>query len=176
MKIFAWSGDAPQADIMKSLGYQPVVLEVSDILSGLQTGMVNMVPSTPFWALTLQFHNQASHMLELDWAPMVGAVLVTRKVWDAMSPAGRDAMRAAGAEMGAQLRAVSRREHQESVAAMQKRGLKVQPVSPEVRAEWRRAVEDMYPLIRGRMVPAQYFDEVQRLLAEYRAGQAGGRQ
>ncbi len=176
MKIFAWSGDAPQADIMKSLGYQPVVLEVSDILSGLQTGMVNMVPSTPFWALTLQFHNQASHMLELDWAPMVGAVLVTRKAWDAMSPAGRDAMRAAGAEMGAQLRTVSRREHHESVAAMQKRGLKVQPVSPEVQAEWRRTVEDMYPLIRGRMVPAQYFDEVQRLLAEYRAGQAGGRQ
>ena len=35
MKMFAWAGDAPQVDIMKALGYQPVVLEVSDILPGL---------------------------------------------------------------------------------------------------------------------------------------------
>jgi TRAP-type C4-dicarboxylate transport system substrate-binding protein len=169
MKIFSWAGDAPQTDIMKSLGYQPVVLEVSDILPSLQTGMINMVPSTPFWALTLQFYNHAPYMLELDWAPMVGAIVVTRSAWDSMSPAGREALRKSGAEMGAELRALSRREHEESVAAMKKRGLKVQAVSPEVEAEWRRAAEQMYPLVRGKMVPAEFFDEVQRLLAEYRS-------
>ena len=169
LKTFAWAGDTPQTDIMKSLGYQPVVLEVSDILPGLQTGMVSMVPSTPFWALTLQFYNHAPYMLELDWAPMVGAMIVTRKAWDAMSPAGREALRQAGAEAGAELRALSRREHQESVAAMAKRGLKVQQLTPELEAEWRRVAEQMYPLVRGNMVPADFFDEVQRLLREYRA-------
>jgi TRAP-type transport system periplasmic protein len=168
MKVFAWSGDAPQADIMKQLGYQPVVLEVSDILPGLQTGMLNMVPSTPFWALTLQFYRHAPHMLELDWAPMVGAIVVSRKALDAMSPAGRAALLAAGARAGTQLRAVSRREQEESVAAMQKRGLKVQAVSPAVQAEWRRFAEQTYPLVRGRMVPADLFDEVLRLLDDYR--------
>jgi len=169
MKIFAWAGDAPQTDIMKSLGYQPVVLEVSDILPGLQTGMINMVPSTPFWALTLQFYNHASYMLDLDWAPMVGAVIVTRKAWEAMSPAGQQALRQAGAQAGRELRALSRREHEESVVAMQKRGLKVQALTPEAEAQWRRAAEQMYPLVRGKMVPAEFFDEVQRLLGEYRA-------
>jgi TRAP-type C4-dicarboxylate transport system substrate-binding protein len=169
MKMFAWAGDAPQADIMKALGYQPVVLEVSDILPGLQTGMVNAVPSTPFWALTLQFFGHAPYMLELDWAPLVGAVVVTRKAWDAMTPAAREALRKGGEAAGVELRALSRREHQESVAAMQKRGLKVQSLSPELQAEWRRAAEEMYPLVRGRMVPAEFFDEVQSLLREYRA-------
>ena len=173
LKIFAWAGDAPQADIMKSLGYQPVVLEVSDILPGLQTGMINMVPSTPFWALTLQFYPHASYMLELDWAPMVGAIIVTRKAWDSMSSAGRAALAKAGSETGIELRALSRREHQESVAAMEKRGLKVQRLTPELDAEWRRAAEQMYPLVRGKMVPADFFDEVQGLLREYRAGRHG---
>jgi len=175
LKIFAWAGDAPQSDIMKSLGYQPVVLEVADILPALQTGMVNMVPSTPFWALTLQFYPHASYMLELDWAPLVGAVIVTRKAWDAMTPAGRDALTKAGADMSVQLRALSRREHQESVEAMTKRGLKVQKLTPELDAEWRRAAEAMYPLVRGHMVPADFFDEVQRLVREYRAGQGSTR-
>ena len=169
MKIFAWAGDAPQTDIMKSLGYHPVALEVSDILPGLQTGMVNMVPSTPFWALTLQFYNHAPYMLELDWAPMVGALIVTRAAWDAMSPAGREVLRQEGIHTGARLRTLSRREHEESVAAMQKRGLKVQRVPPEVEAEWRRAAEQLYPRVRGGMVPAEFFDEVQRLLRERRA-------
>ena len=99
----------------------------------------------------------------------LGAVVVTRKAWDAMSPAGRQALRDAGEAAGVELRAVSRREQEESVAAMRKRGLKVQPVTPELEAEWRRAAEQMYPMIRGKMVPAESFDEVQRLLKEYRA-------
>jgi len=52
---------------------------------------------------------------------------------------------------------------------MTKRGLQVQKLTPEVEAEWRRAAEQMYPLVRGKMVPAEFFDEVQRLLREYRA-------
>jgi len=173
LKIFTWAGDAPQADIMKTLGYHPVVLEVSDILPGLQTGMINMVPTAPFWALALQFYPHAPYMLELDWAPIVGAVIVTRKSWDAMSNAGRLALAKAGAEAGVELRALSRREHQDSVAAMEKRGLRIQRLTPELEAEWRRTAEQMYPLVRGKMVPAEFFDEVQRLLAEYRVARAG---
>ncbi len=169
MKMFAWAGDNPQVDIMKTLGYQPVVLEISDILPALQTGMINVVPSTPFYALIGQFYGHAPYMLDMNWVPIVGAVVITRKAWDAMSPSGQKALREAGDIAGAQLRAISRRENDESVEAMKKRGLKVQPVTPEVEAEWRRIAEQAYPMIRGKMVPAEMFDEVQRLLREYRA-------
>lgn len=170
MKVFAWAGDNPQVDIMKALGYQPVVLEISDILPGLQTGMISMVPSTPFYALIGQFYNHAPYMLDMNWVPIVGAVVVTRKAWDAMTPSAQQALRQAGDAVGAELRAISRRENEESVEAMKKRGLRVQPVTPELEAEWRGVAEQAYPMIRGRMVPAELFDEVQRLLREYRAG------
>lgn len=171
MKLFAWAGDNPQADIMKSLGYQPVVLEISDILPGLQTGMVNMVPSTPFWALTLQFYKHAPYMLDMNWVPLVGAVVMTRKAFDAMSPSAQSTLRQAGEIAGADLRAISRRENEEAVEAMKKRGLKVQAVSPELEAQWRKVAEQAYPMIRGNLVPAELFDEVQLLLREYRAAQ-----
>ena len=81
-------------------------------------------------------------------------------------------MREAGDVAGTQLRASSRRENEEAVEAMKKRGLKVQEITPEIEAEWRAMAERAYPLIRGKMVPADLFDEVQQLLQEYRAGQA----
>jgi TRAP-type C4-dicarboxylate transport system substrate-binding protein len=172
LKLFAWAGDSAQADIMKALGYQPVVLEVADILPGLQTGMIAALPSSPFWALTLQFYTQADHMLDMNWAPLVGAVVITRKSWDGLSPAGQKALREAGESAGAQLRTISRRENEEAVAAMKRRGLKVHAVTPEAEAEWRRTAERLYPMIRGTLVPADLFDEVQRLLREQRAAVA----
>jgi len=172
-KLFAWAGDSAQADIMKSLGYHPVVLEVADILPGLQTGMLSAVPSTPFWALTLQFHTQANNMLDLPWAPLVGALVVTRKAWDSMSPAGQKAMREAGEAAGVELRAMGRRDDAAAVQAMQKRGLAVHSVTPEIEAEWRQHAETLYPLVRGRLVPAPLFDEVQGLLREYRMREPG---
>jgi len=175
MKVFAWVGDNPQVDIMKALGYQPVVLEISDILPGLQTGMINMVPSTPFYALVGQFYGHAPHMLDMNWVPIVGAVVMTRKAWDAMSPSAQQALRQAADAGGAELRAISRRENEEAVEAMKKRGLKVQPLTPEIEAEWRAVAEQAYPLIRGRMVPAPLFDEVQQALREYRAAQPSAR-
>ena len=172
MKVFTWAGDNPQVDIMKALGYQPVVLEISDILPGLQTGMINMVPSTPFYALVGQFYGHAPYMLDMNWVPIVGAVVITRKAWEGMTPAAQKALREAADVAGTQLRAISRRENEEAVEAMKKRGLKVQPITPEIEAEWRAMAERAYPLIRGKMVPAELFDEVQELLREYRAGQA----
>jgi len=172
LKLFAWSGDSAQIDIMKALGYQPVVLEVADILPGLQTGLVSAVPTTPFWALTMQLYPQANHMLDMNWAPLVGAVVVTRKTWEGLSPAGQKALLDAGETSGAQLRAISRRENEEAVLAMKRRGLKVQSVTPEAEAEWRRTAEQLYPMIRGTLVSADLFDEVQRLLQEQRAAVA----
>lgn len=175
LKLFAWAGDSAQADIMKASGFHPVVLEVADILPGLQTGMITAVPSTPFWALTLQFHTQANHMLDLPWAPLVGAVVVTRKAWDSMSPAGQKAMRDAAEVAGRELRAMGRRDDDLAVQAMQKRGLKVQAVTPEIEAEWRKLADQLYPMVRGRLVPAESFDEVQRLLRDYRAARGTGK-
>ncbi|MCZ4303301.1 TRAP transporter substrate-binding protein DctP [Zoogloeaceae bacterium G21618-S1] len=169
MKMFTWAGEPEQMEVMKSLGYQPVSLETADILPALQTGLIEVVPATPYYALAAQFNGPAPYMLELNWAPIVGALVVTRKAWDTMSPAGQRALREASATAGTKMRAQARKEVDEAVAAMVKRGLKVTRPSPEQRAAWQALAESVYPQIRGRLVPADTFDEVTRLLAEFRA-------
>jgi len=78
MKFFAWGSEAEQQEIMKSLGYTPVPLEPTDILPSIQTGMINVVPSTPYFALASQIYNTAPNMLEINWAPIVGAFVITK--------------------------------------------------------------------------------------------------
>ena len=170
MKFFAWGGEPDQQEIMKSLGYTPVPLETGDILPAIQTGMINAVPSTPYFALATQIYNSAGNMLELNWAPIVGALVITKKAWDDLTPEGQARLREAGAKAGAQMRAKARQEVDEAVEAMKKRGLMVNQPNAEQMKEWNDLAERLYPKIRGRLVPAETFDEVVGLLKAYRAG------
>ena len=108
-------------------------------------------------------------MLEINWAPIVGALVVTRKAWDEMAPAAQEALRQGGQTVGAQIRAQARREVDEAVAAMQQRGLTVHRPNAEQRRQWDALAERLYPRIRGTMVPADLFDEVMATLRQYRA-------
>jgi TRAP-type C4-dicarboxylate transport system substrate-binding protein len=168
-KFFAWGSEPEQQAIMKSLGYTPVPLETADILPAIQTGMISVLPSTPYFALASQVYGSAGHMLEINWAPIVGALVVTRKAWDSMSPAGQQALRSAGEQAGQRMRAQARREVDEAVAAMEKRGLKVHRPNADQMREWNELANDLYPRIRGTMVPEQTFDEVFAHLKAYRS-------
>ena len=170
MKFFAWGGEAEQQTIMKSLGYTPVPLETADILPAMQTGMISVVPSTPYFALASQIYNSAPNMLEINWAPIVGALVITRKAWDEMSPEVQAALRSASDKAGVQIRAKARQEVDEAVDAMKKRGLVVNRPSPAQMREWNDLADKLYPRIRGTMVPAETFDEVFLHLKAYRAG------
>jgi TRAP-type C4-dicarboxylate transport system substrate-binding protein len=169
MKFFTWGSEPEQQEIMKSLGYTPVPLETADILPSVQTGMIEVVPSTPYFALAGQIFGTAKHMLEINWAPIVGALVITKKAWDEMSPAGQQALRSGGERAGVQMRTQARREVDEAVDAMKKRGLTVHRPTPEQMREWDQLAERLYPRIRGTIVPEATFDEVFAHLRAFRA-------
>ncbi|MDP2881433.1 MAG: TRAP transporter substrate-binding protein DctP [Azonexus sp.] len=170
MKFFAWGAEADQQEIMKNLGYTPVPLETADILPAIQTGMINAVPSTPYFALATQIYTTANNMLDLNWSPIVGALIITKKAWDELTPEGQVIVREAGAKAGVQLRAKARQEVDEAVEAMKKRGLSVNKPNAEQMKEWNALADGLYPRIRGKLVPAEQFDEVVALLKAFRAG------
>jgi len=117
-----------------------------------------------------QFYGPAPHMLDMNWAPLVGACVITKKTWDKIPSDAQKAMREAAEKAGDEVRAQARKEMTEAVKAMKKRGLVVHELTPEAETAWRGVAESVYPKIRGTLVPADMFDEVQALLAEYRAG------
>lgn len=170
MKFFSWGSEVEQQEIMKSLGYTPVPLETGDILPAIQTGMINAVPSTPYFALATQIYNTAGNMLDLNWAPIVGALVITKKAWDEMTPEVQVIVRDAGQKAGAQIRAKARQEVDEAVDAMKKRGLTVNKPNAEQMKEWNDLADKLYPRIRGKLVPADTFDEVVGHLKTFRAG------
>ena len=168
-KLFVWAGNTADVDIYRSVGCTPVPLETADILPGLRTGLIDCVPLPPTFALAGQVDTIAPHMLALNYAPLVGALVMTKKSWDALPPAAQETVRKAAIEAGRLMKEDGRRESNESVDAMKKRGLQVHEVSDDIVKEWLRQVEPTYPLVRGSMVPEDIFDAVVTHVNEFRA-------
>jgi TRAP-type C4-dicarboxylate transport system substrate-binding protein len=169
-RIFTWSGDIVQASVMKSQGYTPVSIPLSDILPALETGMVDTVPVAPLWALIGQFDRVTRNMLRINWVPIVGATVMRKQTFDALAPAAREAVLAAAGNGAEALRAHRAVQDEESIRAMQARGLKVLSLDPETEQAWQALAQRSWPRIRGSMVPAETFDRVQAMLAAYRTG------
>jgi TRAP-type C4-dicarboxylate transport system substrate-binding protein len=178
MKMFTWAGYTKATELWKTAGFQPVELEVTDILTGLSTGLIDAVTSEPYYSLAGQFYKPAPNMLDLKWAPLVGGAVMTEKAFNTFSPDLQKLILASAADAGTRITSEQRKQSEEAINVMKsKHGLNVQSVSAELEARWRAECEKAYPKIRGTIVPADMFDEVQRLLAEFRSlstGQAGG--
>jgi TRAP-type mannitol/chloroaromatic compound transport system substrate-binding protein len=109
--------------------------------------------------LRLIWHLQRARLLR-EFVPRLLAVTE--------SPAGQQALRTAGERAGVQMRSQARKEVDEAVAAMRKRGLVVNRPNAEQMREWNSLAESLYPRIRGTMVPAETFDEVFTHLKAFR--------
>ncbi len=169
MKVFAASGDPKAVEMMKDY-YNPIVLESDKIITSLQTDMINTVPIPPFLANFLQVSSQTGHMLDMNYCPVVGAMVLTRRAWDKLAPETQAFLRKTSEAAGAEIRRASREEDLAAIKTMsEKQNLQVHQLTPEIQQEWERGIEKLYPKLRGEVVPADLFDEVVAALKEYRA-------
>jgi TRAP-type C4-dicarboxylate transport system substrate-binding protein/TRAP-type C4-dicarboxylate transport system permease small subunit len=82
MKICVLQGDAASFELFKRNGFQPVSLAATDILTGLQTGLIDTFQAPPMVALGSQWFGGARNMLDIKFAPLTGATLVAKDTWE----------------------------------------------------------------------------------------------
>lgn len=170
LKLFSPTGDAKMEAMMVAAGLNPVPLDLTDILISLQTGLIDVVPLPPLYALALQAYGPAPHMTKMPWAPIMGAAVITEKSWNKIPEDIRPELLAAARRAGESVQDAGRSENEEAVKAMVEQwGLQVHEVPPEALAVWESEVSAQYPKIRGGLVPVDVYDEVIRLIDEYRA-------
>ncbi len=169
-KMFTQTGDPKQTDMLKKLGFRPIPIESTDILPSLQTGLIDTVPLPPFYALASQAYKPAPYMLELNYVPIVGAIVVSGKAWSRIAPEHQEAMREIAQRIGQEMTEAGRAENAQSVEVMRdKWNLEVREVDDTLLDTWQKVATDAYSYIRDATVPAEIFDEVVAMLEDFRS-------
>ena len=173
LRLFVWSGQAAFSEVWKDAGFHPVELAATDIMMGLQSGLINAFSTTPLAALSYQWFGLAKHMTDLKWAPLVGATVISTKKWQEIPDEVKPALLKSARETGARLRRETRNLDDNAIAVMQKHGLNVHHVPPDIVAQWEHTARASYPKLAEKVVPAEVVTEVERYRDEYRVSRKG---
>ncbi len=92
-RVWVPEGDRISYASMEALSLSPVTLPLTDVLTGLQTGLIDIVAISPIGALVLQWHTKVKYMTELPLAYTLGFMAVDRKAFTKLSPADQAIVR-----------------------------------------------------------------------------------
>ncbi len=168
-KQFVWGTEGRLASWYQELGLRPVSLSATDVLTGLQTGLIEALPITPLVALSLQWFRSAPYMLDHRFAPLLGALVVSKGTWDKLDAADREtALRLAHETEKKIFEEVPKRE-EEALVEMQKRGLTIAKEPAGDSEKWLALGHEFQARFRAHSVPPEIFDQAVKLLGELRA-------
>lgn len=155
IKLYTSAGDDRMTQWYKANGFQPRAMAMTDILTGLTTGMLDGLPTPPLAAMAFQWYKQTPYMLDIGLSPVVGATVITKKTWAGISEADRAAMLRIASGVEQQLKSDVPKQDLLAVAMMGQQGLKVTKASGP---EWQQEAEALARTMRGQMVPRDIFD------------------
>jgi len=125
VKMWVWEGD-PVADAsFKALGISPIPLSISDVLTSLQTGLIDGVYGPPLAAVSLQWFTRVKYMMNLPLADACGAVILDKKKFNEMPPDIQEILVRNGKIYMAKLTKLSREDNAKSIETLKKQGIKV---------------------------------------------------
>ena len=160
MKIFTWAGDFKWERLWEKAGYNPVPLASVDILSGLQTGLINSFSTIPLYALSQQSFGIANHMLDLKWGVLMAGIVVDKRVWKRISKKYHEDLIKITKLIQSKQQNLNVTAEKESINAMKDYGLKVHSIGKDEKEIWEKEVEKMAPELRGNIIPSDVYDTV----------------
>jgi TRAP-type C4-dicarboxylate transport system substrate-binding protein len=92
-KVWIPEGDDISRESMEALSLTPVSLPLTDVLTGLQTGLIDIVAMSPVGALVLQWHTKVKYVTEIPLVYTLGFMAVDKRAFDKISDADQAIVR-----------------------------------------------------------------------------------
>jgi TRAP-type C4-dicarboxylate transport system substrate-binding protein len=150
-KLYASQNDDVMMQWYTRNGFHPQQIPLADIGPALKlvNGAIDTAPNNPYVAMATQIYTDANYMLDVHVAPLVGAIIIAKRVWDPLSDADKANMTEAARAMETKIRSEITSLDASSLKAMSSHGLHVITPDPKALLEFRAAGVDMASTLRG---------------------------
>lgn len=171
-KMFIYAGDADGVLAWKDAGFHPVPLSPTDIMSSLQSEMVEAFSATPLAAASYQWFAFAKNMCGMKWAPLIGGVVINTRTWKRIPSSQRPVFMEAARKIALKLQAETDKADEQAIVVMKQHGLVINPVSSDVEAQWKAGVQNAFTKLAGRSFDKVSYEKVKQHLKIFRANNA----
>jgi TRAP-type C4-dicarboxylate transport system substrate-binding protein len=170
LKLWGWVDDSVLRVLFDDLGVHPVALGMTDVMPCLQNGLVNAVYGSPLSTLAQQWYPIVKYMTSIQVRLATGAIVILKKVFDALDPETQKILLADSKELEAKLLTTIGADNDKALVTMQQAGLQVVESPPEMFTQFEAAALALRPKLEPSLYSHEWRMRVEKLLADYRAG------
>ncbi len=174
-KMWMWEGDPIAQAAFQAIGISPIQLSITDVMTSLQTGMINTVYNAPYALVALQWFTRVKYMMGEPLAISNGAVVISKKMFDSMPKDLQDILLTNGKKYFRNLTLASRKENADAIETLKKRGVEVTYPPKNVAAQFEATGEKARRLLVGKLFSQKFLDDVEGALRTYRSEHKAGK-
>ena len=153
---------------LEALGIKTYPLQLTDVNTGLETGMINAFYAPPAAAIAYQWYAKVRFMLDYPMVNSTGAFLVKKNTFDRLSEENREILREASAGFCNELVQISRRVNAEAREVLLKSGIVFEKPTEEQLRLFDIKARQIYSDSIDRLYSRELFDTVSRVLEDQR--------
>lgn len=168
LKLWTWEGDPLAQAAFRALNLSPIPLSLENVLSSLQTGLIDAFYTSPYAGLSLQWFTRAKYMVNVPLANAMGGVLISKKYFDAMPADLQQIVMKNGRMYFRRLTELSRQDNDAAVREFQKRGIKLLDAKEADIKIYQDAGIKARRELAGKMYSEDLLKRIEAALAEFR--------
>ncbi len=169
-KVWVWEGDPVAEATFRAAGVGPIPLAFPDVMTSLQTGLVDTVYISPLGAIALQWFSKVKTFTDMPILDSLGVMVVSRKTWAKIAPEVQVTVLEITRRWSRKLVGLTRKENDDSVKVLQEKGLELVKPDASMRGEFDRIAAQVGRELTGKLYSQEMLDEVIAALATLRAG------
>jgi TRAP-type C4-dicarboxylate transport system substrate-binding protein len=168
-------GDLISYESMQALQLSPVTLPLTDVLTGLQTGLIEIVTMSPAGALILQWHTKVRYLTRMPIVYSMGLLAVQSRAFERLARDDQAIVREIMSELYAKWNSENSQDADEALRALINSG--IQPVEPAAGAQERLQAlmyENNRAMARSGLFSLELLEEILGYVEDYRSRQGTG--
>jgi len=173
----AWipEGDDIGRAILESAGVSPIPLPVPDVLTGLQTGLIDAVAGPPVAAVALQWFTKIKYLTDMPVVYTYGCIAVSQEAFATLTVEDQQVVRVALGKATRELDRATRQDNERAREALRKQGVEFVSLSAAGAQRWQEvSAEATQRLSRQGVFSAGLHAELTALLGQARSAAAAG--
>lgn len=169
VKMWLWDGDPIAQGALTGLNMSLVPLAVADVMTSLQTGLIDGVYGSPLAVVSMQWFTKVKYMFSMPITNASGAIVIDKKTFGKLSPEHQQIVLDEGNKIFTKLNHASRLDNEKSKETLVKQGIIItEPANEAAKQEFEKLGAQARKKLAGHIYPKELLESIEKDLDAFR--------